>query len=362
MSFDPTKPVNSSKIVAAELRSQFTGLNDRISTIPVGPQGIPGSPGAQGDTGPQGVVGAPGADGAQGAQGDAGVEGAQGPEGDQGVPGATGPQGPAGPATETDPIFTASAAAQFVAGDKAKLDSALQSVVLTGHNVSELTNDAGYYAGNGSAFATAAQGAAADAAFHTISNPQSQQEVDTQPFYRPAALLGRVNGGMPITAGGVWGGISLGTPNGSNANICVIDTDINGGTRFSVYQSCQFNVGLGTVFMYDNWGLKDGYGNPFATQAWVGSQGFVTNLASHNVSELANDAGYLNDISTRTAGAVASLTGHNVSELTNDAGYLTGAYGPANPGYWAGTPPATLAEAIDRLAASVSGNGATPVG
>ena len=334
--FDPTKPVNSSKIVAAELRSQFIGLNDRISTIPVGPQGIPGSPGAQGDTGPQGVAGAPGADGAQGAQGDAGVEGAQGPEGDQGVPGDTGPQGLPGQdgntLPEADPIFAASAAAQFVAGDKAKLDSALQSVVLTGHNVSELANDAGYYAGNGSAFATAAQGAAADAAFHTISNPQSQQEVDSQPFYRPAALLGRVNGGMPITAGGVWGGISLGTPNGSNANICVVDNDINGGTRFSVYQSCQFNVGFGTVFMFDNWGLKDGYGNPFATQAWVGSQGFVTNLASHNVSE-----------------------------LTNDAGYLTGAYSPANPGNWAGTPPTTLAEAIDRLATAVSGNGATPV-
>ena len=91
-------------------------------------------------------------------------------------------------------------------------------------------------------------------------------------------------------------------------------------------------VPRGTVFMYDNWGLKDGYGNPFATQAWVGSQGFVTNLASHNVSE-----------------------------LTNDDGYLTGAYSPANPGYWAGSPPATLAEMGDRLAAMLSNNGATPV-
>ena len=133
-----------------------------------------------------------------------------------------------------------------------------------------------------------------------------------------------------------------------------------------------------------------GYGNPFAPQAWVGGQGYLTglsgrnvseltndagylndissrtagavaSLASHNVSELANDAGYLNDISTRTAGAVASLTGHNVSELTNDAGYLTGAYGPANPGYWAGSPPATLAEMGDRLAAMLSNSGATPV-
>ena len=329
--FNPNEPQNGETVDADVLRNQFNSLKDLIDIVPVGPAGPPGpdgpagpagAPGAQGpdgvqgDAGVQGDQGSQGEDGAQGAKGDQGADGANGV---QGVPGDTGPQGPAGPATESDPIFAASAAAQFVAGDKATLDSALQSVVLTGHNVSELANDAGYYAGNGSAFATAAQGAAADAAFHTISNPQSQQEVDTQPFYRPAALLGRVNGGMPITAGGVWGGISLGTPNGSNANICVIDTDINGGTRFSVYQSCQFNVGLGTVFMYDNWGLKDGYGNPFATQAWVGTQGFVTNLASHNVSELNNDAGYLTPKTTAdgtypvandgvTSGQLASIT------------------------------------------------------
>jgi hypothetical protein len=44
------------------------------------------------------------------------------------------------PVNETDPIFSASEAASFVAGDKNKLDSALQS----GDNVSELVNDAGY--------------------------------------------------------------------------------------------------------------------------------------------------------------------------------------------------------------------------
>ncbi|MEI8315855.1 MAG: hypothetical protein WCG79_10445, partial [Verrucomicrobiota bacterium] len=35
-------------------------------------------------------------------------------------------------------------------------------------------------------------------------------------------------------------------------------------------------------------------------------------------------------------------------------------YTPANPGYWA-SPPASIAEAIDRLAAAVSENGATPI-
>jgi len=55
------------------------------------------------------------------------------------------------------------------------------------------------------------------------------------------------------------------------------------------------------------------------------------------------------------------LTGHYVSELTNDAGYITGAYAPANSGHWAGTPPATLAEMGDRLAAMLSNNGANPI-
>ena len=31
--FDPTKPANATKVVAAELRSQFNGLNDRIVAL-----------------------------------------------------------------------------------------------------------------------------------------------------------------------------------------------------------------------------------------------------------------------------------------------------------------------------------------
>ena len=141
-----------------------------------------------------------------------------------------------------------------------------------------------------------------------------------------------------------------------------------------------------------------------------------------NVSALTNDAGYLTDISGQTAGAVTSLAGHCLSELGNDAGYLinpmsntvvgemiyniwsdtapgatmrarlaigtpgqvltatpdwqngTGVfpawrdlagqnvgYTPANPGHWNGTPPATLAEMGDRLAALLSNNGANPI-
>ena len=113
MAFDSSKPVDGTRIVAAELRSQFNGLNDKIDAVPAGPPGPAGAQGEQGPAGPQGDVG---------------------PQGPQGEPGGVNP--------ELDPLFTASEAAKLVDGDKAKLDSAVQP----GSNVSALSNDAGYMA------------------------------------------------------------------------------------------------------------------------------------------------------------------------------------------------------------------------
>ena len=64
---------------------------------------------------------------------------------------------------------------------------------------------------------------------------------------------------------------------------------------------------------------------------------------------------------SKLTGVLTTLSGHNVSELTNDAGYVTGAYSPANPGQWATPPPATVAEALDRLAALASNAGTNPI-
>jgi len=96
MAFDSSKPVDGTRIVAAELRNQLNALNEKIDAIPAGPPGP------------------------------------QGPQGPQGEPGGTNP--------ETDPVFNASEAAQLVPGDKNKLDSALQP----GTGVSALANDAKY--------------------------------------------------------------------------------------------------------------------------------------------------------------------------------------------------------------------------
>ena len=93
MAFNPNEPQDGADVRADVLRNQFTSLKALIDAIPAGPPG---------------------------------------PQGPQCPPG--------GPNPETDPVFTASEAAQLVPGDKAKLDNALQP----GSNVSALVNDAKY--------------------------------------------------------------------------------------------------------------------------------------------------------------------------------------------------------------------------
>ena len=208
--FNPNEPQNGETVDADLLRNQFNGLKDLIDVIPVGPpgpQGIPGEPGAQGETGAQG---------------------APGPQGPQGEPGGTNP--------ELDPVFAASEAAQFVPGDKAKLDAAVQP----GTNVSQLANDAGY-----------------------MANPMGPGIGDI--IY---------NG---------WDGVN---PGG------VKPRTLPGGTEGQV-----LTVGRIDGMIAPTWG----------------------DLASQNVG-----------------------------------------YSPANPGYWA-SPPASIAEALDRLVALASNGGANPI-
>jgi len=97
--FNPNIPLDHSDAKAVEMRNQLNALKALIDAVPAGP---PGPQGPQGDQGPQGP------------------------------PGGTNP--------ETDPVFSASEAAQFVPGDKNKLDNSLQP----GSNVSALSNDAKY--------------------------------------------------------------------------------------------------------------------------------------------------------------------------------------------------------------------------
>ena len=212
--FNPNVPQPGQKLDADVVRNQFNALNDKIDAVPAGPAG------------PQGVPGNDGAPGPQGVQGDTG------PQGPQGEPGGTNP--------ETDPVFTASEAAQLVPGDKTKLDNAVQP----GSNVSQLANDAGY-----------------------LANPMS----------------GTVVGDMIYN---IWSDTSPGA---------TMKTRLAIGTPGQILAATP--------------GWQNGTG---VFPAWV-------DLASQNVG-----------------------------------------YTPANPGQWA-NPPATIAEAIDRLAALASNNGANPI-
>ena len=112
-----------------------------------------------------------------------------------------------------------------------------------------------------------------------------------------------------------------------------------------------------------------------------------------NVSQLANDAGYMANpmsgavvgdmiyniwsdtspgatmkarLAIGTPGQVLAATpgwqnGTGVFPAWVDLAGQNVGYTPANPSLWAGAPPTSIAEAIDRLAAAVSNNGATPV-
>ena len=72
MPYDPSLPVNNTKVRASELRGQFNGLKDLIDAVPAGPPGPDGPAGPEGPTGPTGAVGG---------------------DGPQGPPGPTGPPG-----------------------------------------------------------------------------------------------------------------------------------------------------------------------------------------------------------------------------------------------------------------------------
>ena len=250
MSFNPNEPQNGDEVDADVLRNQFNALNDKITVIPVGPQGPAG------------------------AQGETGVAGADGATGPQGPPGQDGNTLP-----ETDPIFAASAAAQFVSGDKAKLDSALQSIILTGHNVSELANDAGY-----------------------LTTLAETDPVFTAWLNTGTAELKSLNMTGVLPQGIFW------------------------------YNAAGFWVSAGGLVAQD-------------------MQGMWSVLFDHRQLSAGPEA-------TRTI--AATWVDGTLRDGAGNA-FSTGAYSPANPGNWAGTPPATLAEMGDRLAAMLSNSGANPI-
>ena len=250
-----------------------------------------------------------------------------------------------------------------------------------------MANDAGYYVGDGTAFATAAQGALADTAVQNSITVPLRSDGSNWYIHATDLVMTSVNlGAYAVQA--------VGTP----------------------WADCGYYIGDGSAFATAAQGAKaDSSLQP--TGDGSGLTGVLTSLAGHNVSELANDAGF-SSFSPNNAGEFYNcfgiFDGGNLTNVVRRGGnqvdlqlwnggqtvvvlsagqkqligypeyanpvptvaagwadgvlrdgtgnaFLTGAYSPANPGHWAGTPPATVTEALDRLAAAVSNTGTTPV-
>ena len=327
MAFDPTVPQNGQQFNADVVRIQLNALNDSITAIPAGPAG---------------PAGAPGADGATGAQGNPGNDA------DPIVGAVTGIVKADGAGT----ITAATPGTDYLTptGDGSGLSGVLTT--LAGHNVSELTNDAGYLTSSSVPTMIAGTGGAGEYSALTIDSH------GIVAFTMPA------NGVTPNVNGAQ---IALRTDNVSQfpndagfITAAAIPTNVSSFTNDAGYSS--FNPALaGELYscfgIFDGGNLTNGVrlgGNQVDLQLWNGGQTVV--VLSAGQKQLIGYPDYANPVPTVAAGWADGV-------LRDGAGnaFSTGAYTPANSGHWAGTPPATVAEAIDRLAAAVSNTGTTPV-
>jgi len=270
--------------------------------------------------------------------------------------------GATGSITETDPVFTAWLATPpalsiftndngFITDISGLTAGAVTS--LSGHNVSELNNDAGYSTGGGS---------------------------ETDPIF--TAWLAAPGNSPSFSALNLTDGAGSGYFTWSSSTGVMLYNSNNNLTALTVGWIYGDGSGLTGV-------LTDASAFATAAQGALADTA-LQSLTGHNVSELTNDAGFITDISGLTAGAVTSLSGHNVSELNNDAGYYVGdgsafataaqgaladtalqptgdggalslaSYIPTTPSNWGGIPPSTLAEALDRIAYNLVLAGFTP--
>ena len=404
--------------------------------------------------------------GVQGAQGAAGADGATGMQGPPGIDGNTLP--------EADPIFAASAAAQFVSGDKSKLDSALQptgdgsglsgvihtettpglaSVLLANNNgggqpmnnVSALVDPNGANAlqvFNRLLIATDAVSVVADFSsslglFYPPGNSfyATQQWVANQGFinHETDPVVGAVNGLVkadgaghisaasymdyqtPLTPGtdyltptGNGSGLTgitftvphqtalydqadqlvatgdsgallvskslVNQPNGfpvvDVAHLKLIGADTMDALNWSTRQLLGGNSGMTVAAVWADGVLRNASGNAFV--ALEGNDLHIGNwriqpqgLVQHEISTVPDNAVDLANgvLAVYNMGGFQTVASWATGTLKDGAGnaFSTGAYSPANPGYWAGTPPSTLAEMGDRLAAMLSNSGANPI-
>jgi len=154
------------------------------------------------------------------------------------------------------------------------------------------------------------------------------------------------------------------------AHFKLIGTDTMDALNWSMRQLLGGNSGMTVAAVWADGVLRNASGNAFVPMDgndlhlgnWrIQPQGLVQHEIStvpDNAVDLANGV-----LAVYVMGGFQTVASWATGTLKDGAGnaFITGAYSPANAGHWAGTPPATVAEAMDRLAALASNSGATPV-
>ena len=150
----------------------------------------------------------------------------------------------------------------------------------------------------------------------------------------------------------------------------LIGADTMDALNWSMRQLLGGNSGMAVAAVWADGVLRNASGNAFVPMDgndlhlgnWrIQPQGLI----QHEISTVPDNAVDLENgvLAVYVMGGFQTVASWATGTLKDASGnaFSTGAYSPANAGHWAGTPPATLAEALDRIAAAVSGNGATPV-
>ena len=247
MAFNPNLTATDSELKSAEMREQFNGLKDLIDAIPA-------------------------------------------------------------PPPETDPVFAASEAALLVAGDKAKLDAAVQP----GAPVSALDNDAGYLTSDALA-----------------GSPVSQFANDAG--YVPARQAPFVAANLPL----VIAGSGFADPDLNQKFYAVFPVPVTDaeGIILPIYASADRRVAI-------CWLIANSIARMYAK--------------THNVISDTFAESQVPDISPTAIGFSQSAGNGSFTVVPLS-------FTPAAAGHWDSASPASLAAAIDRLAALASNNGATPI-
>ena len=212
------------------------------------------------------------------------------------------------PPPEADPVFAASEAALLVPGDKAKLDAAVQP----GAPVSALDNDIGYVTTDTLA-----------------GSPVSQFTNDAG--YVPDRQAPFVASNLPL----VIAGNGFADPDLNQKFYAVFPVRLADpeGIVMPIYASADRRVAI-------CWLIANSIARMYAK--------------NHNVISDTFAESQVPDISPTAIGFSQSAGNGSFT-------VVPAAYTPAAAGHWDSAAPASLAAAIDRLAAVVSNNGATPI-